>query len=88
MLFRSIGLDAIRGAPVFGTPMAQLLGALGEMTLPTSGIVVRIPTEKLYHINGTPREAFVTRPALDEAGLGVEELNCELKERRPGNAEG
>jgi C-terminal processing protease CtpA/Prc len=64
----AIGLDAVRGAPIVGTPMARLLGALGEMTLPASGIVVRIPTEKLYHINGTPREAFAPCPALEDVG--------------------
>jgi C-terminal processing protease CtpA/Prc len=62
----AIGLNAVRGAQVIGTPMARLLGALGEMTLPVTGIVVRIPTEKLYHVNGTPREAFV--PCLAVSG--------------------
>ena len=65
----AIGLNAIRGAPVVGTPMARLLGALGEMTLPASGIVIRIPTEKLFHVNGTPREAFVPCPAVEDGGL-------------------
>lgn len=55
----AIGLNAIRGAPVLGQPMAHLLGANGEIVLPHSKIVVRIPTEKLFHIDGTPREAFV-----------------------------
>ncbi len=67
----AIGLDAARGAPVVGAPMAHLLGALGEATLPASGIVVRIPTEKLFHVDGTPREAFVPRPALDDLGPEV-----------------
>lgn len=55
----AIGLNATRGAPVLGKPMAHLLGALGEKVLPHSKIVVRVPTEKLYHIDGTPREAFI-----------------------------
>jgi Peptidase family S41 len=55
----AIGLNAARGAPVLGQPMAHLLGANGEMVLPHSNIVVRVPTEKLFHIGGTPREAFV-----------------------------
>lgn len=57
----AIGLNAIRSAPVLGQPMAHLLGANGEIVLPHSKIVVRIPTEKLFHINGTPREAFVPK---------------------------
>jgi len=59
----AIGLHALRGAPVVGTPMARLLGALGEVNLPASGIVVRIPTEKLFHLDGAPREAFAPCPA-------------------------
>jgi carboxyl-terminal processing protease len=55
----AIGLNATRGAPVLGQPMAHLLGANGEAVLPHSRIVVRVPTEKLSHIDGSPREAFV-----------------------------
>jgi carboxyl-terminal processing protease len=42
--------------------MAHLLGALGETTLPNSRIVVRVPVEKLFHVDGTPREAFLPCP--------------------------
>jgi carboxyl-terminal processing protease len=55
----AIGLNATRGALVLGQPMAHLLGANGEAVLPHSKIVVRVPTEKLSHIDGTPREAIV-----------------------------
>ena len=55
----AIGLNATRGALVLGQPMAHLLGANGEAVLPHSKIVVRVPTEKLFHIDGTPREAIV-----------------------------
>ena len=41
--------------------MAHLLGALGETTLAYSKIVVRVPTEKLFHVDGRAREAFVPR---------------------------
>jgi hypothetical protein len=47
------------GAPVLGEPMARLLGALGELALPNSGIVVRIPVEKIFHVDGRPRESFI-----------------------------
>ena len=59
----AIGLNGARGAPVFGQRMAQLLGALGETRLSHSGIVVRVPNEKLSHVNGTPREAFMPQDA-------------------------
>jgi carboxyl-terminal processing protease len=55
----AIGLNATRGAPVLGEPMAHLRGALDQLELPNSKIPVRVPAEKLFHVNGTPREAFV-----------------------------
>lgn len=58
----AIGADAVRGAPVVGRPMAGLLGALDEERLPHAGFVVRVPAERLTHVDGTPREAFLPRP--------------------------
>lgn len=75
----AIGLNAARGAPVLGQSMARLAGALGQTELPHSRIVVRIPTEKLAHVNGTPREAFIPRP-VPRSNLrgGDEELEAAL----------
>ena len=55
----AIGLDGMERATVVGTPMAGLHGAISERELPNTGIAVRIPTERLMHIDGSPREAFV-----------------------------
>jgi hypothetical protein len=49
----AIGLDGMARARVIGSPMAGLQGALYD---------VRIPAERLYHVDGTPREAWA--PAL------------------------
>ncbi len=69
----AIGLNATRNAPVLGEPMAHLLGALGQIELPNSKIPVRVPEEKLFHVNGTPREAFmpchVAEARTDDAEL-------------------
>jgi C-terminal processing protease CtpA/Prc len=64
----AIGLNAARGAPVLGEPMAHLLGALDETVLPHSKIPVRVPTEKLFHVDGTPREDFVPRAITATVG--------------------
>jgi len=64
----AIGLHATRGAAVLGQPMAKLLGANGETVLPHSNIVVRVPVEKLFHVDGTPREAVL--PCLTAAARG------------------
>ncbi len=56
----AIGFDAI-GVPVFGTRMAGLRGAVYDHRLSHSGLVLKLPAERLMHVNGTPREAFVPR---------------------------
>lgn len=71
----AIGLNALRGAPVLGQPMAHLLGALDETVLPHSRIPVRVPAEKLFHVDGTPREAFVPCVA---SGAGTDVADGEL----------
>jgi carboxyl-terminal processing protease len=68
----AIGMDGIGRATIVGTRMAGLLGANYERLLPNSGIVVRIPAEKLYHVDGTPREEFVPEIVVQpEAGRDV-----------------
>ena len=57
----AVGLDAL-GAEVTGGPMAGLLGAIYDHRLANSGLVIKLPTERLYAIDGTPREAFRPRP--------------------------
>jgi len=68
----AIGFDATGAATVVGTAMAGLLGATDRIVLPHTGIGLNLPTERLYHVDGTPREAFrprvpvdVTKPAPD-----------------------
>ena len=56
----AIGFDAI-GARVEGGPMAGLLGAVYDYKLEQSGMVIKFPVERLFHVDGTPREAFTPR---------------------------
>jgi C-terminal processing protease CtpA/Prc len=55
----AIGMDGMRRATIVGTEMARLAGATSGIKLPNTGIGVTFPTEKLFHINGSPRENFV-----------------------------
>jgi carboxyl-terminal processing protease len=55
----AIGFDAMNRAVIVGTKMAGLLGAIETAELPNSQIGVNISTERLYHVNGTPREDFL-----------------------------
>ena len=42
--------------------MAGLRGAIYDHRLEHSGLILKLPTERLMHVDGTPREAFVPRP--------------------------
>lgn len=47
------------GARVEGTAMAQLRGAIYDFSHPSSGLTVKFPAERLYTVQGQPRENFV-----------------------------
>ncbi|HEX8143793.1 MAG TPA: S41 family peptidase [Pyrinomonadaceae bacterium] len=55
----AIGLDAMRRATIVGTRMAGLNGAVFDLQLPNTKIKLNYAAEKLFHMNGTPREDFV-----------------------------
>jgi carboxyl-terminal processing protease len=61
----TIGFDALKRAMVIGTEMARLNGAVETFELPNTGIGVNIATERLYHINGLPREQYVPPMLVD-----------------------
>ena len=61
----AIGFDGMQRATVIGTRMAGLLGAISGFGMTETGIGFQIPTERLYHVNGTPREEFIP-PVLTE----------------------
>lgn len=54
----TIGFDAL-GAKTEGSRMAGLLGAVYDERLPNSQLVVKLPVERLFAVDGTPREEFV-----------------------------
>jgi len=55
----AIGFDGLKRAKIIGTGMAKLIGAVEGFTMPETNIGFQIPTERLYHINGIPRENFI-----------------------------
>jgi C-terminal processing protease CtpA/Prc len=57
----AIGMKAV-GTKVQGDPMAHLLGAVEDIRLPNSGLVIKLPTERLYSVDGEPRENFIPDP--------------------------
>ena len=61
----AIGLDAMHRARICGSRMAGLNGSVFDHALPVTDIAVRLPGERLSHLDGTPREAFLP-PVLVE----------------------
>jgi carboxyl-terminal processing protease len=57
----AIGFDGMKRAKIVGTRMARLIGAIENFRMAETKIGYTIPTEKLFHINGTPREVFVPK---------------------------
>lgn len=55
----AIGFMAI-GIPVCGGAMAGLRGAIYDFPLPATGLIVKLPAERLYTPDGKPREDVVT----------------------------
>ena len=66
----AIGFDATGAGVVVGTAMAGLVGATMRVTLPRTGIGINVPTERMYHVNGTPREKFQPEVLMDVARAG------------------
>ncbi|MEA3061360.1 MAG: hypothetical protein QOJ94_1141 [Sphingomonadales bacterium] len=58
----AIGFSAL-GVPVVGDPMAGLRGAVYDEKLEHSGLVLKLPAERLYTVAGVPREKFAPIPA-------------------------
>lgn len=55
----AIGFDGMKRAKIIGTEMAGLIGAISNFHLTETKIGFQFPTERLYHINGIPRENFL-----------------------------
>jgi carboxyl-terminal processing protease len=68
----AVGFDATGRGTVIGTSMAGLAGATYRLTLPKTRIGLNVPAERLYHVNGTPREQFRPEVSVDVTGSGPE----------------
>jgi len=67
----AIGLRAAAGATLVGTPMAGLRGAIEGVDLPCMGIALRLPVERLFTVQGVPRERVQPDALVDEAALAA-----------------
>lgn len=63
----TIGFDGLKrpNTKIMGTNLARLCGAVYTFEMPNTKIHFSIPNERLYHINGMPRERFVPDTLID-----------------------
>ncbi|MBS1532215.1 MAG: hypothetical protein JSU01_18070, partial [Bacteroidetes bacterium] len=69
----TIAFDGMKRATVIGTQLARLNGAVDGFEMPNTKIGFNIATEKLYHVNGLPREFY--NPAI----------MVDVSNQKPGN---
>ncbi|SEK31353.1 carboxyl-terminal processing protease [Aquimarina amphilecti] len=78
----TIGFDGLNRAEVVGTDMGGLLGAIYNYTLPETNIGFQFPVEKLFHINGIPREDFSPKHYIldsqDQLQKAIDIINSSL----------
>lgn len=63
----AIAFDGLDRGTVIGARMAGLKGALARVELDAGGVVASFPAEKVFHVDGSPRERFVPRIVVDLA---------------------
>lgn len=66
----AMAVDGLDRGTVIGTPMARLLGATYGVQLPHTGWSVRVPAERLFHVDGTPREDFAPSGHVEPGAPG------------------
>lgn len=57
----AIGFDGMERVEIIGTKMAGLRGAISNFGMQETKIGFKFPSERLYHIDGTPREDFLPK---------------------------
>lgn len=61
----AIAFDGMKRGTVIGCEMARLRGATDSLDLGLDGLTVWFPTERLFHVDGTPRHRFVPPVYVD-----------------------
>ncbi len=73
----TIGFDCLHrpGTKIIGTTMARLNGAVYSYEMPNTKIGFTYTAERLYHINGKPREEYVPNINLPLAALAAKKVD-------------
>ena len=70
----AIGFEGMGRAEIVGTEMEQLAGAMNGFGFKNLNFGYRISTEKLFHINGTPREKYIPTHYVVPVSISKDEI--------------
>jgi len=70
----AIGFDSLDNATVVGTEMYKLAGAVNNFNFENRDYGYQLSTERLFHVNGTPREKYIPKHVVNESNIGADEL--------------
>lgn len=65
----AIGFDGMERAVIVGTEMERLAGSMYGFSFKHQNYGYRLSLEKLFHVNGTPREKFVPKHYIQQEKL-------------------
>ena len=75
----AIGFDGMKRGQVVGTEMARLAGEVNGFSIPNQSFGYQLPTAKLYHVSGQPRETFVPSEYVQQTSNQDETLNYAIQ---------
>ena len=70
----AIGFEGMNRAQVLGTDMERLAGAMEGFSFKHRRFGFRISTERLYHVNGIPREKYTPKKYFQQGNSPKDEL--------------
>ena len=70
----TIGFDGMNRADIVGTEMKRLAGgSTNDFHLKNENLNYKIMTEKLFHLNGTPRELYAPEHYVNQSSIKIDE---------------
>ncbi len=70
----AIGFDGMKRAKIVGTEMERLAGSIENFTIGKLDFGYSLSTERLYHINGTPREEYIPTNYVNQTHISSDEI--------------
>lgn len=70
----AIGLNTIDGIEVIGTEMSRLAGGMKSIDFKNHNYGFQVSFEKIFDINGNPREEFVPKNYVEQTRTDTDEI--------------